>query len=605
MDVKIGNNPIVQMDVRIVDDKIIIPTHRNKVVKERFVNGFQDKVWRGGKPPNWNYDRMYYEAPLNCRNLWHINYFRAQSPNPYAPYKCDLEPFGLKPRFSKLKNKWFDPLEHQEIMASHWWTRKQCHIAAEMRTGKTLPILSVIERLGEMAWYIAPGSALAGVQLEQYNWDIKADIRYFTYSEFTSLMEKYSKDVDPPKIIVFDESHFLKNFESKRTKAAFHVTEEMRNVFDDPYIVAMTGTPSPKNPCDVWAQIEVVQPGFLPETSVKELESKLSIIEYKDNETGGQYPHRIAWRNSEHICYECGQPKEAHYGWEHDYVPGVNEVRRLGERLKGMSVKFLKRDCMNLPEKQYEMMELKPSRTILKYSAQIKKSGQPPAVILNELAQLSAGFYYEFVPDETRWVECPRCLGSKLVEDVNGDLTATCTACDGQGVVRPKVRVAKQVDCPKEQAMIELLEEAEPSARFVAFGGFLGCIDRMVEIAKHQGWEVIRIDGRGWEHKYASNPKALEAFSQPENYEEKICVVAHPSTGGTGVSYSASSTIMYWHNPFDGAARMQSIERGTDMGMDMTKGCRIVDLVQLPVDKFILENLEKKVDLQRISIEEL
>jgi hypothetical protein len=589
------------MDVRVAGDKIIIPSHYNKVVKERFINSFSGRVWKGGAPPNWRKDSMHYEAPVNPRNLWVLDYFDAHTPSPYTKYTKQVEPFGMQPRFSKAKGKVLDPMPHQEAMASHWWAREQCHIAAEMRTGKTLPVLSVIERLGKRAWYIGPKSAIAGVEVEIWNWGFNLQLSLMTYDALVSSLKEYGDKLIPPEVIVFDESHALKTWTTLRTQAAFHVCNEMRRCHDQPYIVAMTGTPSPKNPADFWSQIEVVRPGFLAENSFKDLEEKIYKIEYKDNETGGQFPVKAFCRNSDNICDECGRSKNGHDDSDHGYVPARNEVKLLGERLRGISIKFLKRDCMNLPEKIYEMIELKPSRTILKYAAQIKRSASSPAVALNELAQLSAGFYYKEVPDETRWVDCPKCWTTgKDVAD-----NTTCTRCEGNGRVHPMKRVTEQVECPKEDKMIELLDEAESAARFVAFGGFLGCIDRMEQIALRQGWKVIKIDGRGFKHDFESNGEALKAFANIEEYPDKLCVVAHPATGGTGVSYSASPTIMYWHNPFDGAARMQSIERGTDMGMDMTRGCRIVDLVQLPVDKYILENLDKKVNLQSIALEEL
>lgn len=593
------------MDVRVDGEKIKIPTHPSKVVKERFINGFQDKIWRGGKPPNWRKESLYYEAPANTRNLWHLDYFNPHTPDAYDHYKTPVEPFGLQPRFSRLKNKILDPMPQQEAMASHWWSRRECHIAAEMRTGKTLPALSVLERLGTRCWWAGPKSAIAGIELEIWNWGFDLDIKLMTYNELVSLLKNYSEELKPPTAIVFDESHMIKTWTTDRTEAAFHIADEMRHRYIRPYIMAMTGTPSPKNPADVWSQIEVVRPGFLPETSSKDLEGKIYKIEYKDSQTGGQYPAKLFCRNSDAICEECGKAKQGHEDWDHDFVPAVNEVKRLGERLKGISIKFLKRECMNLPEKTYEVIELKPPRQILKYASQIKQTAFSPAVALNELAQLSAGFYYQMVPDETQLVKCPRCLGSGIVEDEQGEMTATCTTCEGAKQVHPVRRETMQVECPKEQVMIDLLEEADDSARFVAFGGFTGCIDRMEQIAIRQGWGVVRIDGRGFKHEFSDNMTALQMFGAPDLHPDKLCVVAHPLTGGTGVSYSASPTIMYWHNPFDGAARMQSLERGSDANMDMTRGCRIVDLVQLPVDKYILANLDKKIDLQKVMIDEL
>lgn len=590
----------------VKDGNIIrVKTHPDAYVKEKIIKALEDVKWMGGKPPNWIREKAYYEAPVTSRNLFHLQYYDAHAPNPYGQYKKPLEDFGLKPRYSRLKNKILDPLPHQILMANHWWTREVCHIAADMRVGKTLPALSVAERLQTYTWIIAPMTAVAGIKLELYNWDIQLDPEIMTYNEMVSILKK--GELTPPKVIIFDEAHYLKNWSTERTQAAFHVTEEMRRIYDEPWIMGMSGTPVPKDPTDIWAQAEVIRPGYIAEPSAKKLKERLAIIEYKENETGGQYPHLVAWRDREDICNACGQDKSLHMPWEHAFEPCKNEVQLFSERLGGFSIRFKKSDCMKLPEKIMEVIELKPSRQVLKYAKIIRESGKMPAVIMNELMQLSAGFYYEYVPDETKWVKCPRCNGSQLVEDNDGNCTVQCPKCEPihGGYVHPEKRVAIRVECPKDEVFENLLDEHEETMRFVAFGGFTGSIDRMADICLKKGWKVIQVDGRGFNFfncDFKDNADALFKFGSKENYQEKLAYVGHPGSGGTGVSLSASSIIVNWNNSFDGGARMQSIERGSDLNMDMTRGCKIVDLVQLQVDKYVLANLENKEKLQNVTL---
>ena len=617
MEIKIGDwkSKLEVLDL-YEDEKgeewIHIKSHYSKVVKEKVIKGLQDVRWMGGPPEQWanNKSKMFYKAPYNSRNKFHLDYYSGK--DPYQTYKTPLSEFGLMPRFSKKHGREIAPLPHQVEMANHWWTRKVCHISADMRTGKTLPFLSVAERLQTYTWIIAPRTAVAGIKLEIYNWGINLDPVIMTYNEMESLLRKNSEDLSPPQVIIFDESHYLKNWTTLRTQAAFHVCEVMRQ-HEYPndlgyWILGMSGTAVPKNPLDIWPQAEVIRPGYIAEPNVKKLDERLSIIEYRDNSTGGQYPHRVAWREDSNLCGECGGKKEDHMQWDHPFVESKNELRAFGERLKGFTIRFVKSECMDLPDKIMEKVKLKPSREVLQYAKSIKDSGAPAASILRELIELSAGFYYEHVPDETRTVTCPRCQGTKLVEDIEGNKTATCTTCKGNGQVHPTIRVAQQIECPKEQAMIDLLEECEESMRFVGFGAFHGCIDRMTDIALKQGWSVVQVDGRGFHFfgdTFDSDTDALFKFSSKEVYKEKLAYIAHPGSGGTGISLSASPTIMYWCNSFDGGARMQSLERGSDLNMDMSKGCKIVDLIQLSVDQYVLDNLDKKEKLQQITLDDM
>lgn len=607
-------------------DWMLVRTHYSKVVKEKVIKGMQDCKWMGGSPPNWIKDKAYYKVPLNSRNRFHLDYYNKHTPNPYAPYRCELESAGMKPRFSKKHNRIVEPLPHQVLMADHWWTRKVCHVAGDMRTGKTLSFLTVAEKVQAYTWIVAPRTAVAAIKLEIFNWGIELDPEIFTYNELVSLLKKESSSLTPPRVIIFDESHYLKNWSTDRTKACWHACEEMRKKYKDPgnyYILGQSGTAIPKNPVDLWAQVEVIRPGYIPESSPKKLDERLSIIEYRDNATGGQYPHRLGWKESDDICALCGKSKDEHVMWDHEFVAAKNEIEIFNKSLKGFTIRVLKSECMNLPEKIMERVKLKPTREMLQFARTIKQSGAMAATVLSDLLQLSAGFYYEFVPDVTKIVTCPRCNGLGLIEDENGNKTRECTMCCNQesiegmqillpGRVYASKRVAVQIECPKEQLMIDQLEECDEAMRFVGFGSFHGAIDRMTSIALAKGWEVIQVDGRGFNYfgselrsSVKNDSDALFKFSSKEIYKNKLAYIGHSGSGGTGVSLSSSPTIFYWCNSFDGGARMQSIERGSDLGMDMARGCKIVDAICLSVDEYVLDNLDRKEKLQSLTLDEL
>ena len=180
-----------------------------------------------------------------------------------------------------------------------------------------------------------------------------------------------------------------------------------------------------------------------------------------------------------------------------------------------------------------------------------------------------------------------------------------CPDCKGEGLVFAQARKTNSIPCPKDQAFKDLLDECSEKGRMVSYGSFNGSIDRMVEIGVSLGWMVIRVDGRGWHYfgcHYKSDADALAAFASGDG---NILFTGHPKSGGMGFSLSAADTIVYWDNTFAAEDRLQSVERGTDAGMDLNKGCRIIDLIHLPVDELVLDKLDKKENLQAITMGEL
>jgi len=84
--------------------------------------------------------------------------------------------------------------------------------------------------------------------------------------------------------------------------------------------------------------------------------------------------------------------------------------------------------------------------------------------------------------------------------------------------------------------------------------------------------------------------------------EERIAFVNHPKSGGTGLNLTASDTIIYYSNDFDGESRMQSEDRIHRPGC---MGANIIDLYHLPTDKYVRMNLANKVKLQGVTISDM
>jgi hypothetical protein len=159
------------------------------------------------------------------------------------------------------------------------------------------------------------------------------------------------------------------------------------------------------------------------------------------------------------------------------------------------------------------------------------------------------------------------------------------------------------VECPKDDALVEDLDAHEEVGRLCVYAGFTESVDRVVSICHRQGWATIRADGRGWEGKTPTgddlaNAELLRLFQEDFDNYPRICFIGQPGSAGEGLTLTASPTIVYWSNDFNGNSRMQSEDRGHRPGMDTERGGLIKDYCHLPSDLYVIKNLREKRNLQ-------
>jgi len=118
-----------------------------------------------------------------------------------------------------------------------------------------------------------------------------------------------------------------------------------------------------------------------------------------------------------------------------------------------------------------------------------------------------------------------------------------------------------------------------------------------------QKWEVIRLDGRGWQATFGGNPQGfVKAFQEMQDSHPRIVFVGNPGSAGTGLTLTASPAIVFYSNDFNADSRIQAEDRIHRMGMDINRGAKIIDLIHLPTDEYVLTNLQNKRKLQDMSL---
>lgn len=609
----------------------------------------------------------------NPRKMWSIansfrNWFQLQFLMGDDPYKWYDRPL-IKHEYSR------DLMGHQKMLADNGLTYHYMIFAAEMGTGKTLAAIEVAERCGyKDIWYIGPRSGVKAVTLELKKWDCKVKIRMMTYEQLVNIVANWKPGDPAPQMCILDECSKIKTPTAKRSQAAYHVTEAMRNEhgIENSICLLLSGTPAPKSPVDWWNLAEVTCPGFLREGDIHKFKNRLCLVEQRESLSGGMYPHLVTWFDDENKCAKCGQfadhgnhamhskqeasdaiaARIAQHGFKfggggaeikqadvkasnvgpHAFVKSKNEVAYLFERMKGLVVVLFKKDCMDLPEKRYVEVKAQPTVDMIRAARMIVAQARGAAQTLTLLRELSDGFQYEEV--ETGEVECDACLGKGEreipvpLEDVdyvapnteNGNFKLTmmpCDKCEGTGKMPKMSRQTNTVVSPKDEVLSDLLEEHEEVGRCIVWGGFQATIDRLVELCHKDGWSTLRIDGRGY-HATDALGNVLDAneclIAMDASHKmrdslrekhDKLCVVSNAKAGGMALTFTASPSEIFYSNGFDGEARFQAEDRFHRRGADANRGCTIYDIICLPSDLVVLNNLKKKKKLQDMTLGEI
>lgn len=338
-------------------------------------------------------------------------------------------------------------------------------------------------------------------------------------------------------LFAIDESTTIKNATSKRTKNCVRLGRLA------PYRRILTGSPITKSPLDAYTQTEFLKPGALGFSSIYSFRNRYAETE-KDYVTGGDGKRR-----------------------EFTVITGFRRLEELNRKLMSFSSRVLKKDCLDLPDKVYQVRHVELTDEQRRAYAEMRdegitlirnaeKAGEPrPAVAQVAITQIL-----------------------RLHQILCGHLTTI----DGDVVELPSNRVDE---------LLEVLEEVEGKALIWANYRHDHDVIRRALVKAYGSDSVAVYSG---ETRADERPVIVQRLQDPN--DPLRWFVGQPRTGGYGLTLTGASTVVYYSNNWDLEVRLQSEDRAHRIGQ--TNKVNYVDLmVPGTVDEKIVRALNAKLSL--------
>lgn len=320
-----------------------------------------------------------------------------------------------------------------------------------------------------------------------------------------------------------DESTRIKTHSSQTAKHARKLG------FFCPFRYIMTGTPITQGPLDAFSQFQFLDENILGHHNYYSFKAEYSIAG----------------------------------GFKGKEIVGYKNLERLQQRILPHSYRVLKSECLDLPEKLYQVVEVDltdEQRTIYRQMrdesiVEIGGNFAPAPVILTKLLrlqQITSGFL-------------------PLYDDRNVEVDR------------------KEVPCAKHDAAVDIVVEAIASnQKVIIWVRFIYDLQKMAERLNEHG--VVLYYG---EVNEKDRQNAIDRFQLDPTIRVFIGQI---QTGGLGITLTAGTVEIYISNSFTLADRLQSEDRAHRIGQKHT--VNIIDVVtRKTVDEFILKTLNNKKSL--------
>lgn len=324
-------------------------------------------------------------------------------------------------------------------------------------------------------------------------------------------------------MVVIDESSSIKNHDAGRTEKAWLLGEEAQ------FRLALTGSNVTQGIVDLYAQMYFVDPGIIGEISYYSFRNKYCVMG----------------------------------GFEQRKVVGYNNIEALFYKIRPYCDVVRKKDMVGLPEKNYQIREVKAS------AEQVR--------MCKELAK-----------------EMKTRMGEKTIT-VQNTLEALLRFQQIAGGHDPDGKVLPTN--PKLVELMALLEEFDGKA--IIWARYLPEV-ATIAAALEKRWPGSTLTLTGSVESSERQPMVDRFQADPE----KRWFVTNQATGARGLTLTAATLAVYYSNTFSHEDRSQSEDRCHRIGQEFP--VTYVDLVSnLKVDRLIASALAAKKDMAEYANDSL
>jgi SNF2 family DNA or RNA helicase len=290
----------------------------------------------------------------------------------------------------------------------------------------------------------------------------------------------------------------------------------------------LTGTPVTIAPWDTWPQIKFLDPEF-----------------WKRNGFGSPYAFQTHFGVWSEGWTAAGTRK-------YQKVEGFKNLEQLAEILKGISTRITKEEVLELPERAFTQRFVEMSAAQRRVYNQLKDEF---------FAELDDGPEIISAPFAmTRLIRFQQILCGYLAE--NGEVVYTF----------------------KENPRLDILHDMlknDIKGQVIIWSRFTHTIDQLME---RLGNDAVRYDGQV---DGRDRQRAVDRFQGGEAQ----FFVGNQAAGGTGLTLTAATTMVYYSNSFTPESRWQSLDRNHRIGQD--KKTTVIDLVGGPIDQHLVDTLNR------------
>lgn len=346
-----------------------------------------------------------------------------------------------------------------------------------------------------------------------------------------------------PRILVCDESHYIKNHKSKRAKVVAEVADKTLHNY------ILTGTPILNNPMDIYMQYRVLDRG----------------------QSLGQ--NFFAFRG--HFFFDAneGWSSSAHHFPKWQIRP--DRIEELNDIIYRKAIRKTKKECLDLPE----------LITITRYV---------------ELSPEQKRLYEEMKRDFVAWLKVQTVDGEKEVASVATIALTKALRLQQivSGLFKGEDASIMLADIPRAEELQALLEDLTPNHKVIVWCAFEHEISICENVCKKIGVKYELLTGA---QNQQGKDTAIRSFRGNSDIRT---IIANRRAGGTGVNLTEASYSIVFGRTFSLGDELQSEARNYRAGSERHASITKINLcAKGTIDELVLKRLQEKQDLSNRIID--